>query len=181
MTEITVRDPAIMESTLRRAASGDEAALALLIAEYHDPMVKVAYVVIGDAELAREAAQIAWTVAWPRLRSLRDPERVRPWLVAIAANEARQLMRRERRRTVVEISTGPDDRRTGDPSDAIGVLDLKRALRRLGPEDRAFLALRFIAGLDSTQLGEQSGMSPSGVRSRLSPLLERLRKDLDDA
>lgn len=181
MTEITVRDPAIKEATLRLAASGDEASLALLIAENHDPMVKVAYVIIGDAELAREAAQVAWTVAWPRLRSVRDPQRIRPWLVAIAANEARQLIRRERRRSVVEISAGPDDRRTGDPSEAIGVLDLKRALRQLKPEDRGFLALRFVAGLDSTQLGEQSGMSPSGVRSRLSRLLERLRKDLDDA
>ena len=98
MTEITVRDPAIKEATLRLAASGDEASLALLIAENHDPMVKVAYVIIGDAELAREAAQVAWTVAWPRLRSLRDPKRISPWLVAIAANEARQLIRRERRR-----------------------------------------------------------------------------------
>jgi RNA polymerase sigma-70 factor (ECF subfamily) len=180
MTELTVRDPSIAETTLRRAASGDEVALGLLIAENHDPMVKVAYVIIGDAELAREAAQVAWTVAWPRLRSLRDPERIRPWLVAIAANEARQIIRRERRRTVVEISTGPDDRRTGDPDEAIEVLDLKRALRRLKPEDRSFLALRFVAGLDSTQLGKQSGMSASGVRSRLSRLLERLRKELDD-
>ena len=88
-------------------------ALALLIAENHDPMVKVAYVIVGDAELAREAAQVAWTVAWPRLRSLRDPERDPPWLVAIAANEARQLIRRERRRTVVEISAGP---MTGGPA-----------------------------------------------------------------
>ena len=81
----------------------------------------------------------------------------------------------------MEISVGPDDRRLGDPGEAIGVLDLKRALRRLTPDDRSFLALRFVAGLDSTQLGEQSGLSPSGVRSRLSRLLERLRKDLDDA
>ena len=41
--------------------------------------------------------------------------------------------------------------------------------------------MRFVGGLDSTQIGEQAGMSASGVRSRLSRLLERLRKDLDDA
>ena len=61
------------------------------------------------------------------------------------------------------------------------MVDLKRALRRLTPDDQGFLAMRFVAGLDSTQIGEQSGMTPSGVRSRLSRLLERLRKDLDDA
>ena len=95
MMGITVRDAAVTEATVRRAASGDEAALALLIAEHHDPMVEVAYVIIGDAELAREAAQVAWTVARRRMHGLRDLARIRPRLVAIAANEARGLVRRE--------------------------------------------------------------------------------------
>lgn len=103
MTEIAVRDASVLESTVRRAAAGDEVALARLIADHHDAMVRVAYVIVGDADLAREAAQAAWSVAWRRLRTLREPERVRPWLAAISANEARQLVRRQRRRTIVEI------------------------------------------------------------------------------
>jgi hypothetical protein len=55
------------------AASGDEVAFARLIDEYHEPMVRAAYVVVSDVELAREAAQNAWTIAWKRLGSLRDP------------------------------------------------------------------------------------------------------------
>jgi DNA-directed RNA polymerase specialized sigma24 family protein len=43
------------------------------------------------------------------------------------------------------------------------------------------LALRFAAGLDSSQIAEQLGLSASGVRSRLSRLIERLRLDLDHA
>ena len=176
-----MRDASILEATVRGAASGDEVALARLIAEYHDPMVKVAYVILGDGELARGAAQAAWTVAWRRLPSLRDAGRIRPWLVAIAANEARQLVRREHRRTIVEISAGPNDPMARDPADGIAVVDLKRALRRLKPDEQSFLALRFVAGLDSTQIGQQAGMSGSGARTRLSRLLQRLRKDLDDA
>jgi DNA-directed RNA polymerase specialized sigma24 family protein len=51
----------------------------------------------------------------------------------------------------------------------------------LPPDDRSLLAMRFAAGLDSGQIGEQSGMSASGVRSRIASILERLRIDLDDA
>ena len=112
--------------------------------------------------------------------SVRDPERVGPWLVSIAANEARHLVRRQHRRTIVEISAGVDDR-SGDPGDGIGLLDLGRALRGLKPEERSLLALRYVAGLDSTQIGQQTGMSASGVRSRLARVLERLREELGDA
>ena len=100
--------------------------------------------------------------------------------MAIAANEARQLIRRERRRTIVEVGAGPPPT-PRDPADAIAVVDLRRVLRQLDPDDQSLLAMRFVGGLDSTQIGEQAGLSASGVRSRLSRLLERLRKDLDDA
>ena len=167
--------------TVAQAASGDEVAFARLIAEHHERMVRAAYVVVGDVELAREAAQIAWTIAWKRLGSLREPERIRSWLVAICANEARQLIRRSKRRQIAEISDTPPDQGAGDPADSIGVVDLERALAQLKPDERGLLAMRYVAGLDSQDIAMQLGLSSSGVRSRLSRLVERLPKDLDGA
>jgi RNA polymerase sigma-70 factor (ECF subfamily) len=168
--------PTIVE----QAASGDEVAFARLIDEHHEPMVRAAYVVVGDVDLAREAAQNAWTLAWKRLSSVRDPGRIRSWLVAICANEARGLVRRAKRRQIIEISDAPPSPAT-DPADWIDVVDLEHALARLKPDERSLLALRYVSGLDSTDIAEQLGMSASGVRSRLSRLVDRLRKDLDDA
>ena len=93
-----MEDASVAESVVRRAAAGDEAACVRLVDDHHAPMVRAAYVITGDADLAREATQVAWGKAWRRLGTLRDPHRVRPWLVAIAVNEARQLIRRRRRR-----------------------------------------------------------------------------------
>jgi len=177
--ESAIADAGTMHATVEQAASGDEVAFARLIAEHHEPMVRAADVVVGDVELAREAAQNAWTTAWKRLASLRQPERIRSWLVAISANEARQLVRRAKRREIVEISSLPPEP-VNDPADSIDVVDLERALARLKPDERGLLALRYVNGLDSTDIAEQLGMSASGVRSRLSRLVERLRKDLDD-
>ena len=110
---------------------------------------------------------------------LRDPGQVRAWLVAIAANEARQTMRRQRRATIVDISEALDRHGGSDPADLIGVLDLERSLRKLPPDDRVLLALRFVADLDSTEIAAQLGISASGVRSRLARLLDRMRADLE--
>jgi RNA polymerase sigma-70 factor (ECF subfamily) len=167
-------------SIVERAARGDEVAFARLVAAYHPDMVRVAYVTCGDPELAQDAVQAAWTIAWRKLGSVRDPDRVKGWLVSVAANEARQLVRRHHRRTVAELKLDEVAVRGDDPGDLIERVDLVNALGHLKPEDRMLLALRYVAGMDSFELGEHLKMSPSGTRARLARLLARLRRDLDD-
>jgi RNA polymerase sigma factor (sigma-70 family) len=91
-------------------------------------------------------------------------------------------VRRRRRRSVVEIAVATHERETApDPSASVADIDLVRALADLPPEDRAILALRYVAGLNSSELGRAVGMSASGLRRRLARLLEHLRRDLGDA
>jgi RNA polymerase sigma-70 factor, ECF subfamily len=178
MTEFAIAEAVPLETTVRRAADGDSSAFALLVAAHHASMARVAYVICGDPELTRDVLQSAWIIAWRRLRDLRQPEQVRAWLVAVAANEARQVVRRRRSIQVVDVSDSFDTVGGGDPAESIAVVDLQRALRDLDPGDRALLALRYLAGLDSTEIAAHLGGSASGIRSRLARLLERLRADL---
>lgn len=178
MVDIAVQDSAAVTSLVRLAADGDEAAFARLVAQHHAAMARVAYVILGDAELARDAVQSAWSIAWQRLHTVRDPMRVRAWLVAIAANEARHAARHSRRATIVDISEALDRGGSRDPADRIGLIDLERALHKLTPDERALIALRFVAGLDSTEIAVQLGISASGTRSRLARLLDRLSASL---
>ena len=104
MTNALVGQAAAIEATVRSAATGDEIAFARIVAEHHAAMARVAFVITGDPETTLDAVQSAWAIAWRRMKSLRDPSQVRAWLVAIAANEARQAVRRRRRERVVDIS-----------------------------------------------------------------------------
>ena len=77
---------------IRLAAGGDEVAFARIVDAYHADMSSVCFVVTGgDAELTEDAVQSAWPIAWRKLDTIREPERLRPWLISIAVNEARQL------------------------------------------------------------------------------------------
>jgi RNA polymerase sigma-70 factor, ECF subfamily len=58
-------------------------------------------------------------------------------------------------------------------------IDTRAAMARLDPDDRALLALRYLAGFDSSELAQALGMKPGTVRQRLRRLLERLREELD--
>jgi RNA polymerase sigma-70 factor (ECF subfamily) len=180
MTDTLAHRAAAIEATVRSAATGDEAAFARLVAEHHASMARAAFVICGDSEATRDAVQAAWAIAWRRLPSLRDPSRVRGWLVAIAANEARQGLRRRGRFSIVDISN--EVALAGDdPGAAVEMVDLERALQGLSADDRSLLAMRYAAGLDSSEIAQQLGISASGIRSRLARLLDRLRANLDVA
>jgi len=179
MTSLALESTAIA-STVERAIAGDEVAFARLVGAYHLDLVRVAFVICGDEGLAEDAAQAAWWIAWRKLPSLRDHEHPRPWLAAVAANEARKLVGRERRHSVVELRVAADPSPGPERGCTIDHVDLANALGHLKPEDRALVALRYAAELDSTELAPVLGISPSGVRTRLSRLLDRLRKELGD-
>src|SRR5262245_19708154 len=172
MEQTSDRTGEVTDAIVYRAVAGDVEALAAIIARYQGDMVRVCVIICnGDGEAAADAVQSAWPIVWRRLRSLRDHTRLRGWLVSIAANQARQLQRGERRRRVRELRMAPFDRAEfAGPPDP-GLADLRTALRGLTADERSLLALRYVAGFDSMQIGAALGISASGARSRLERLL----------
>jgi RNA polymerase sigma factor (sigma-70 family) len=164
------------------AAAGDAAAFASIVVANHEDMRRVCMVVAGDDGIAEDAVAAAWSIAWRKLGSLRDPARLRPWLVSVAVNEARQMLRARKRRSLIEVPVIRVDERSGglDPGSTINAIDLRNALARLHPNDRALLAMRYLAGFDATELAYATGRSPSGTRARLARLLQRLERELGD-
>jgi RNA polymerase sigma factor (sigma-70 family) len=162
-------------------AAGDEIAFASIVRLHHEDMRRVCVVVAGD-DVAEEAVAAAWSIAWRKLGGLRDPARLRPWLVSVAVNEARQLVRARKRRSLVEVPVIQVDEPAGgvDPGSTINAIDLRNALSRLDPDDQALLAMRYVAGFDATELAFATRRSPSGTRARLARLLHRLERELGD-
>ena len=101
----------------------------------HEDMRRVCVVVAGDEGIAEDAVAAAWSIAWRKLGSLRDPARLRPWLVSVAVNEARQLLRARKRRSLIEVPVI----QAGEPWAASTrgrrstPIDLRNALARLDP------------------------------------------------
>ena len=179
MTDLVLPDRPAFERTVELAAAGDAAAFSRLVAEHHATMARVAFVIVGDVDVAQDAVQSAWALAWRRLSTLRDPAQVRPGSSRSPRTRLGRHSGAGGRARIVDLSLAGDPPGSADPADVIGLVDLERALVRLKPEDRTLLALRFVAGLDSAEIARHLGGSASGVRSRLARLITRLRMDLD--
>jgi RNA polymerase sigma-70 factor (ECF subfamily) len=170
-----------LTGVIAAAATGDEVAFARIVDAYHDDMRRVCTFITRDMGLAEDAVQTAWSIAWRRLGSVREPARLRAWLMRVAANEAKKALRKRGRRIAVEsLSTGFGAPVGVDPETGIDAVDLRKALARLDADDRALLAMRHVAGFNATELAEAIGITPSGVRNRLERLTARLRQDLTD-
>jgi DNA-directed RNA polymerase specialized sigma24 family protein len=160
----TIADVDRSPGVVALAASGDEVAFARIVAAHHDDMVRVAYLVTGEIDLARDAVQSAWPITWRKLSTLRDPD----------------LRRRRLREVTIGILGEGAEPLSGRLDDRVREVDLRNALLHLSPEDRGVVAMRYVLGLSSTEIGRATGLSPTGVRSRLARALERLRKELGD-
>src|SRR5262245_13866351 len=169
----------IPAATLADAVSGDAMAFARIVQAHHNDMVRVCHVVCGDVELAQDAVQAAWPIVWQKLGTLRDPDKLRPWLVSVAANEARQLVRRLHRDRVVPIEIADLRSDQSDPAWRPTDDELVSAIRRLPEDDRTLIALRYVSGFDAAEIAPIIGLSPSGVRTRLSRVVARLRQEVD--
>jgi len=168
-----------LRQALASAVAGDDVAFARIVAAHHGEMHRICAFICRDQAMAEDAVQTAWLIAWRKLGSVREAERLRPWLIAVAVNEAKQLLRKRRRRSEIEVVADASGEAGGiDPATGLDSMAVRDAMAKLEPDDRALLALRYVAGFDSTELSTAIGLSPPGTRARLSRLLARLRQDL---
>lgn len=84
-----------MEETelIRRAAQGDEAAYETLVQAYQEAVFRLAYLFTGDAAEAQDVAQEAFIAAYRALPRFDLTRPLRPWLLQITANTARNHRR----------------------------------------------------------------------------------------
>jgi RNA polymerase sigma factor (sigma-70 family) len=149
-----------------------------LVDRHHRDLVRLAFTMSGDREMAEDAAQACWIAAWRGRAALRDPDRIRGWLLTITANEVKRQLRRQQLGRVLHG-------RSFDPAPAVegsdpGHLDVAAAVRRMRIEDRQLVAMRYGLEMTSDEIGPVLGLSPSGTRRRLQRVLRDLRKELVD-
>jgi DNA-directed RNA polymerase specialized sigma24 family protein len=160
------------------AAEREAAAFADIIGRFHDDMARVSFVVSGDVELAAEAAQGAWPEAWKDLRTPRNAERLRAWLMGLAAKEAKWLAdagsRARAEATRGDAGIVPATSAAASAAYRSDELDLANTFATMDSHDRQIVALRYVAGLSSDDIGRELGMPGSAVQARVARILKQL-------
>jgi len=95
--------PADDSELIARALRGDAAAHEEIVQRYQQIAFRTAYVVTGSTADAEEAAQDGFVKAFRALDRFRPGAELRPWLLRIVANEARNRVRSSGRHHKLEL------------------------------------------------------------------------------
>ena len=144
---------------------------------------RTAYVIVGNASDAEEAAQEAFVKAYRALGRFRRGSPFRPWLLRIVANEARNRRRSAGRRAALSLRAAADES-SGDaaPSPEGALLAdeergrLLAAVNELREEERLVIACRFFLELSEEETAAVLDVRLGTVKSRTSRALEHLRE-----
>jgi len=174
-------DAALVE----RARAGDAAAFARIVERHQATAFRVAWVLCGNAADAEEATQDAFVKAHGALGRFRTGAPLRPWLLTIAANEARNRRRSSTRREHLAMRAADEQAPASAPSSETTALashrdaGLRAAIARLDGPDREVLWLRYFAGLSEAETASALDCRRGTVKSRTSRALGRLRVELE--
>ena len=164
------------------ARRGDVAAYEELVRRYEQLAFRTAFLLCGDADEARDAAQEGFMRAYRAVRGFRTGAEPRPWLLRIVANAARNRRRAAGRRASLALRSAqdrPSDAAAPSPEAAFLAgeqrAELLAAIDRLGDDDRRIICLRWFADLSEREIAAVLGVPAGTVKSRLSRAMARLR------
>ena len=170
-------DEAQSGNRLVRARGGDGRAFDELLAPLLDPGFRLAMTMLKHRGAAEDAVQDAAFKTWRKLDRVREDAELRPWFLAIVANECRSI-RRSRWWRVLTVGDALPERSRDEEVRWSDRADLDAALQRLDRRHLLALALYYQLDLPVEEVARVFGCSEGAARQRIHRALAALRPGL---
>jgi len=178
------------DELLTLASSGRADAREELARRHRGSAYLLALQLLGNRDDALDVAQEALLRFFASLGRISPGRAVRPWLLAIVRNQARDFWRRKRVRRAESIEANPDGLLSQmadsapDPEEAVHRMELRRrvwrAIAALSEDHREIVVLRDFHGLSYDDLARALGIKVGTVMSRLHAARQQLRARLTE-
>lgn len=170
----TVQDGEIVAAIV----AGDPAGLAAAYDNYAPGLYAYCRTLLSEPADAADAVQDTYVVAAAKLDGLRDPDRLRPWLYAVARNECYRRLRARGLSApldaAVEVTSSEPGVELGPEREELRDLVVD-ALSGLNPSDREVIELNLRHVLDGEDLADALGVS----RNHAHALASRARAQFE--
>lgn len=154
-------------------------AFGRLVRSFQDMAYACAYAVLGDFQLAEDAAQEAFISAWQKLHQLRQPEAFPGWIRRIVLTECNRLTRGKRLRIASLNDRENFPSFIDDPQMAIEKGELKKAVRtaveKLPENERMVITLFYLKEHSQSDISQFLEVPLTTVAKRLYSARMRLR------
>jgi RNA polymerase sigma-70 factor (ECF subfamily) len=173
------------QTWVRQAQQGDDEAFTKLVETYQTPVFNLCYRMLGEPELAEDAAQETFLRAYQHLHRYDQKRPFPTWLLSIAAHYCIDRLRR-RKFSMFSMDTEDEDGNsfeipdmdapnpegeaiTGQTNERVHAM-----LKDLDATDRAAIIMRYWYDYSEKEIAESLNLTVSAVKSRL----HRARKEM---
>jgi RNA polymerase sigma factor (sigma-70 family) len=161
--------------------AGDPAGLAAAFDTYAAALHVYCRSLLAEPADAADAVQDTFVIAAARLGGLRDPERLRPWLYAVARNECLRRLRGRAKLGPLDEATEMTDTAAGPAEEAgrasVAAL-VTAAVAGLNPGDREVIELTLRHDLDGPELADALGVPVNQAHALASRARGQLERSL---
>lgn len=168
----------IEDAVITACQNGDRGAQRHVYDSCHGVVFRLAVSIVGLQDAA-DVTQQVFLQAFRSIGQFQGRSRFETWLYRLAANEALQHLRRNRRRKNQSLDWEPMDR-TRDSEHVERKEMLEQALARIDPELRSIFLLREVEGLSYRDIADTLAIPEGTVGSRLNRARRELRQHLGD-
>jgi RNA polymerase sigma-70 factor (ECF subfamily) len=167
------------------ALQGSHEAFARIVDEYNTLMLRTAFVIVGDRDIAEDIVQDSFIQAWNHLSDLRRAEALRSWLMRIVVNQCISFKRRLARSlafTRQALSDQETDLIARAADDYKGCMerdwDLARAIESLPIKQRVVIVLHYYNNMTLPEISQSLNTSENTLKKRIQAALNNLRRKL---
>jgi RNA polymerase sigma factor (sigma-70 family) len=161
--------------------AGDPAGLAAAYDSYAAVLYNYCRSLLAEPADAADAVQDTFVIAAGKLGGLRDPDRLRPWLYAVARNECHRRLRARARLASLDEAGDVSDTAATEPHsvDTAGLKELvTAAVAGLNPGDREVIELHLRHDLTGADLSDALGVPPNQAHALASRARGQLERSL---
>ena len=161
-----------------RAQAGDREAFDRLFRLLQEPLYRYIFSLVGARALAEDILQEVFILIYRKIRWLREPELLRPWVYRIATREAFKHLKRERRWSdKTEDESALLDLPAPSRNELAPEL-IAQLVAKLSPASRAVIVLHYLHEMPLAEIAEVMGVAVGTVKSRLAYGLDLMRRQL---
>ncbi len=181
---------------IQQFRNGQTQAFNLLVWRWQKPVLNFLYRFLGNSQDAEDVNQRTFMKVYQKLSSLKDVEKFQVWLYQVAANQARDFLRRQKRRSFFSIGFSMDSKsetegdfvpEIADPESLKAESGLhqeelrnifEQAMEEIPEEQRMVIIMKIYQGLKFSEIADILHESLNTVKSRMYYGIKALRQVL---